>query len=190
MGERGWGMGKGLAFLLLAGRAGAPVDHFGFIDFEAVMRVGGEAGGFADGATDVFGLAAGAADEVVMVVADAVFEAGGGVGGLDATEDTFIREHVQDVVDGLTGDGAELGPDRLGELIGGRVGMSGDGAQDGDTLGRDREVMVAQGGFRVSHLVGAKPRFGLCQKLTDLIFWRASPSSSVVPSIPRGVWLS
>jgi hypothetical protein len=43
--------------------------------------------------------------------------------------------------------------------------MSGDGAQDGDTLGRDWEVMVAQGGFRVSHLARAKPRFGLCQKL-------------------------
>ncbi len=99
-----------------------------------------------------------------MVVADAVFVERGGVGGLDATEDAFIREHVQHVVDGLTGDGAEFGPDRLGELIGGRVGMSGNGAQDGDTLGRDREVMVAQGGFRVAYLFLARSRIRRCQK--------------------------
>ena len=116
--------GKGsVAGLLLAGRAGAPVDHFGFVDLEAVVIVGMQARGFADGAADVLGLAAGTADEVMMVIADPVFVEGGGVGRLDAADDALVREYVQDVVDGLTRNGTELGADLLGELIGGRVGM-------------------------------------------------------------------
>ena len=89
-------MGKGLAFLLLAGGAGAPVNHFGFINYETVMQMGREAGGRPDRAADVFSLTAGAADEVVMIIADTVFVERGGLGRLDATNDALIGEHVQD----------------------------------------------------------------------------------------------
>lgn len=134
------------------------------------MRLCSEARGFADGTANIFSLPAGAADEVMMVVADAVFKAGGRVSRLNPTDDAFVGEDVQHIIDRLPGDRAEFGADLHGELIGGRMGMAGDGTQDGDTLGRDREFMLAQGVFGVSHLAGAKPRFGLCQKLLPFIF--------------------
>ena len=134
------------------------------------MRLCSEARGFADGTANIFSLPAGAADEVMMVIADAVFKAGGRVSWLYPTDDAFVGEDVQDIIDRLTGDRAEFRADIHGELIGGRMGMAGDGTQDGDTLGRDREVMLAQGVFGVSHLVRAKPRFGLCQNLPPFIF--------------------
>ena len=60
-----------------AGGAAAPVDDLGFVDLEAVVVVGGEAGHLADGAVDVERGAAAAADQVVVVVADPVLVAGG-----------------------------------------------------------------------------------------------------------------
>ena len=164
-------MGKGLAFLLLAGGAGAPVNHFGFINYETVMRMGREAGGRPDRTADVFSLTAGAADEVVMIIADTVFVERGGLGRLDATNDALISKHVQDVIDGLAGDRTEFSADLLGEYVGRRVRVAGHGPENGNALGRDREVMLAQGVFRVSHLRGAKSRFGLCQKLLSLYFF-------------------
>ena len=139
-----------------------------------MMRLCGEAGCVADGTANVFSLPAGPADEVMMVIADAVFKAGGRVSWLYPTNDALVGEDVQDIIDRLTGDRAEFRADIHGELIGGRMGMAGDGTQDGDTLGRDREVMLAQGVFGVSHLAGAKPRFGLCQKLPSLYFFGAA----------------
>ena len=105
-----------------------------------------------------------------MVIADAVFVERGGVSWLYPTDDAFVGEDVQDIIDRLPGDRTEFRADIHGELIGGRMGMPGDGTQDGDTLGRDREVMLAQGVFGVSHLVRAKPRFGLCQNVPPFIF--------------------
>ena len=54
-----------------AGGAEAPVDDLGLVDHEAVVVGGGQARHLADRAVDVGDGAAGAADEVVVVVADA-----------------------------------------------------------------------------------------------------------------------
>src|SRR5262245_66403963 len=54
-----------------ADRTGPPVSHLGFIGQEATrQRLGREAWRFPGGAVNVDGLAAGAADEVMVVVAD------------------------------------------------------------------------------------------------------------------------
>ena len=42
------------------------------------------------GAANVFGMTAGAANEVVVIIADPILVAGCGIGGLDTPEDTFF----------------------------------------------------------------------------------------------------
>ena len=155
---------RGKLALLLTGWAGAPVDHFGLVDLEAMVRMGLEAGGFTDGATDVFGLAAGTADEVVMIVADAVFVARRGIRRLDAADDALVREDIQDIIDRLPGNRAQLATHALREVIRGGVGMAGDRAEDGQPLRCDGQVVLAKGGFRVAHRPRTRPSFGLCQK--------------------------
>ena len=66
-----------------AGGAQAPVDDLGLVDDEAVVVGRGQARHLADRAVDVDDGAAGAADEVVVVVADAGLVAGDRAGRLD-----------------------------------------------------------------------------------------------------------
>ena len=86
--------------------ATAPVDDFGFVDLIAGVLGGGEARGLADGTVDVDHAAAGAADEVVVVVADAVLIAGRRAGRLDAPQDALVGQRREGLVYGLPGDGA------------------------------------------------------------------------------------
>lgn len=80
---------------------GSPVDDFGFIDVKPGVVRSSEAWGFADGAVDIDGFPTDAADEVVVIVADAVFVERGGFGGLDAPNEAFFCQHTERVVDGL-----------------------------------------------------------------------------------------
>ena len=75
-----------------AGRAGAPVDDLGLVDVVAVVVRGVQAGALADGAVDVDDRAAGAADEVVVVVADPQLVAGGGAGRLDPADEASLGQ--------------------------------------------------------------------------------------------------
>ena len=134
-----------------------------------MVRMGLEAGGFTDGAADVFGASTGTTDEVVMVVADAVFVASRGIGGLDAADDAFIREDVQDVIDRLAGNRAQFTAGARGQLVGRGVRMKGDRAENGQPLRRDGQVVLAKGGFRVAHRPSARPSFGLCQKVRQVV---------------------
>ena len=84
--------------------AEAPVDDLGLVDREAVVVGGGQAGHLADGAVDVDDRAAGAADEVVVVVADPALVAGDRARRLDAPDQAGVGERPQRVVDGLVGD--------------------------------------------------------------------------------------
>src|SRR3954469_1256211 len=70
--------------------ASAPVDDFRFVDLVAGVLGGGEARGRADGTVDVDHATAAAADEVVVVVADAVLVAGRRPGRLDAPQDALV----------------------------------------------------------------------------------------------------
>ena len=66
--------------------AAAPVDDLGLVDLVARVVGRGEARNLADRTVDVDGPAAGAADEVVVVVADAVLVASRRARGLDAPD--------------------------------------------------------------------------------------------------------
>ena len=124
--------------------AGAPVDDLGLIDPEARVVAGVEAGGFADGAVDIDCFAAGATDEVMVVVADAVFIEGGGAGGLNAADEAGLGEGAEGVVDGLAGDCADGTTDILGDGVGGGVGVGGDGPQHGQALGGHGEAVFPE----------------------------------------------
>ena len=80
---------------------GSPVDDFGFIDVKPGVVRSSEAWGLADGAVDIDGFPTDAADEVVVIVANAVFIERGGFGGLDAPNEAFFCQHTERVVDGL-----------------------------------------------------------------------------------------
>jgi hypothetical protein len=55
-------------------RTATPVGDFGLVDCVAHVRDGRETGGGADGAIDVYHAAADATDQMVVIVADAIFE--------------------------------------------------------------------------------------------------------------------
>lgn len=84
------------------GRAVAPVHDFGLVDGEAVVVDGVEAGAAPGCAVDVVDVAAGPADEVVVVVPGARFIARGVARRFDAAQQTCVGEGPEDVVDGLS----------------------------------------------------------------------------------------
>jgi hypothetical protein len=81
--------------------ADAPVDHFGFIDYEAVVIGGMQAWGFADSAVDIRQISALPAHHMVVVVADAGFVAGNVPLWLDLPDDAQFREELERIVDRL-----------------------------------------------------------------------------------------
>ncbi len=89
---------------IATGGAVPPIDHFGLVDREARGVGGLEARGMSDGAVDVDHAAAGAADEVVVVVADAVFVAGGRASRLDPSQESGVDEGGKSVEDRLMRD--------------------------------------------------------------------------------------
>ena len=64
--------------------------------------------------------------------------------GLDSPEESFVDEEMERVVDGLTGDGAKRCAHGAGDVIGGGVRMIRDGAEDGESLGCDVELVALQ----------------------------------------------
>ena len=67
----------------------------------------------ANDAVDINNGAATSADEMVMVVVDAVLKKGGGSFWLDALHQAFIDQEIECVVDRLTGNGANILAHRL-----------------------------------------------------------------------------
>ena len=66
---------------------------------------------------DVDGLAAGATDQVVVVVTDAVLIAGSRPGRLDASEQAIVDQDAKSVVHPLTRDRTNLGSHGLGYVV-------------------------------------------------------------------------
>ena len=107
----------------------------------------------ADGAIDVDHAAAGAADQVMVVVADAIFEARRRSGGLDAPDQPFGDQQGQGVVDRLQRDGADLGPDGVGDGVGRDVRLIRNRPQHRQALGRHLNTTFTEQGRRfVCHL--------------------------------------
>lgn len=87
--------------------AAPPIDNFCFIDFESVIISGGKAWNIPNRTVDIYGDAASAAYEVVVVVIDPILVAGRRSGWLDAADEVLVDEGTKRVVDGLSGDGAD-----------------------------------------------------------------------------------
>src|SRR5690606_16672852 len=91
------------------------------VDLESGVLGGGEAWGLADGAVDVEQSATPPADQVVVVVADAILVARRRAGRLDAAQQTLLGKDGDGVVHGPARDRADLAADDLDHLVGGDV---------------------------------------------------------------------
>ena len=129
--------------------AAAPVDDLGLVDLVARVVGGGEARRVADRAVDVDHPAAGAADQVVVVVADAVLVAGRRAGRLDAPEEALVGEDAEGVVHGLAGDGAELDAARPRRCRRRCRGAARHRPQHREALGGDLQPVLAEQGLVV-----------------------------------------
>jgi hypothetical protein len=81
---------------------------------------------------------------MVVVVADSILIPGRRPGGLDASNEPLVGQDPQGVIYRLAGDGTDLDPHSLGDVVRGAVRSVGDRPQDGQTLGRDLETVLAK----------------------------------------------
>jgi hypothetical protein len=79
---------------------------------------------------------------MVVVVADSILIARRRPGGLDASNEALGDQKPKGVVDRLAGDGTDLGPHGLGDVIRGAVRSTGHRPEDGKTLGRDLDTVL------------------------------------------------
>jgi hypothetical protein len=125
-------------------RTATPERDLGLVDFVTSVVDRREARSRPDGAVDIDYTAADSADQMVMVVADAIFKASRRSGGLDAADQPTTDQHGQRVIDGLKRDGTNLRPDGFGHGVGCNVGLIRDGTQDSQSLGRHLNTAVAK----------------------------------------------
>ena len=91
---------------------------------------------------------------MVMVVADAVFEASRRAGGLNAPDEAAGDQHAERVVHRLERDRADLDPDGLGHGVGRDVGLPRHRPEDSQPLGGHLDTALPKEISRVSrHLV-------------------------------------
>ena len=114
------------------------------VDGETVLVAGLETRRGADHAVDVADGAARTADDVVVVVADAVLEAGGRAGRLDPAGQTVRGEDAQHVVDGLGRDRVVALADGAHQGVDVGVGVVLELTQDGQAGRRDAQAGGAQ----------------------------------------------
>lgn len=107
--------------------ATAPVHDFCFIDFETCVVGSRQAWGRTDRAIHIDDDSAPATDDVMVVVADTVFVQSRGANGLNAANETFLREHSESVVYRLTRYRSDFGPGHLDNPICRDVGSRGNG---------------------------------------------------------------
>ncbi len=79
-----------------------------------------------------------------MVVGDASLVTGRRPGRLDAPQESLFRECAKNVVDGLTGNGPDLGPYDLIDVVRSAVGSVGDASKHGETLNGDVQAMAPE----------------------------------------------
>jgi hypothetical protein len=96
---------------------------------------------------------------MVVVVADAILEACGRPGGLDAPEEVFGHQDAEGVVHRLERDGPDLGPDDLSHAVGCDVRLTRHSPQDSQSLGRDLNAALPKEVSRVSSHAGSVDQF-------------------------------
>ena len=129
-------------------RTAPPVCDLGLVDLVAATVVRREARRCADRAIDVDHAAAVSTDQVMVVVADAIFEASRRPGGLDSPDKPFGDQQGQTVVDRLQRDGPDLGPDGLGHGVGRDVRLTRNRPQHRQALGRHLDATFTEQGRR------------------------------------------
>jgi hypothetical protein len=122
----------------------APVDHLGLIDLVARVVGRGQTGRGTDRTVNVDHPAAGAADQVVVVVAGPVLVACRRPGGLDAPDETLVCEDGKGVVHRLAGDDTDLGANGLGDIVRRAVRSTRHRRQHGQALSRDLETVSVE----------------------------------------------
>ena len=87
----------------------------------------------------------------MMVVAHAIFEAGGRPGRLNAPEDAFGNEDAERVVDRLERDGANLCPHDRGDRVGRDMRLTRHRPQNRQPLSRNLNTELTKEIDRVRH---------------------------------------
>ncbi len=128
----------------MAGRANAPEDDFSFVNLVARSVGRGDTRSLLDVAVDVGDLAAGPADQVVVVVTDAPFVPRRAACQLEASQQSGRGEGVEHVIDGLHGNGTDSSAYRRGYLIGGEVALFVEHLEHGDSRNCDPEAVLTQ----------------------------------------------
>ena len=126
------------------GGAVAPVNNFGFVDFESVVVIGSQTRHLAGCTVDVEHHPAAPADQVMVVVTDAVLIASCRASGLDPANQVLVDQDAERVIDRLAGDGAELGAHFVAQLVGSGMGMFCDDAHEREPLSSDLYAVLAQ----------------------------------------------
>ena len=103
-----------------------------------------ETGGRADRAVNVHDTPADPADQMMVVVADAILEASRRSRRLDAPYEALAGKNAQGVVDRLQRDRADLGPYGISHGIGGDVRLTRDCPQDSQALRRDLDAALSK----------------------------------------------
>lgn len=118
-------------------RASAPVNHLGLIHLVAGSLGGGEARGRADRAVDIHHPAAGATDQMMVVVTGPVLVARGRPRRLDAAEEALLGEEREGIVDSLTGYDPDPGSHHRGHVIRSGMRTTRHRREHSESLGRD-----------------------------------------------------
>ena len=111
---------------------------------EAVIVVGGETRGLTDSAVDVDHDAAGATDEVMVIVADSILVARRRSRGLDSAGQPPADQRSQGVVHRLPGNRSDAPSHVVGELVRGGMRVGRHRPQHGEPLGGDLQPVPPQ----------------------------------------------
>jgi hypothetical protein len=131
-------------------RTAPPVGDLRLVDLVAPFVDRRETRGGADCAVDIDETAADSTDQMMMVVADAILEAGRRAGRLNAPDQAFGDQDAEGVVHRLQRDGADFSPDDLGHAVGRDVGLARDRLKDGQSLRRHLDTALPKEVGRVS----------------------------------------
>jgi len=131
--------------------AASPIHDLGFVDFVSPGVGRGETRGNAHRAVHIDHAAADPADQMMVIVANAIFEARRRPGRLNPPNQALGSEQRERVVHRLKGDGSDLGPDDLRDPVRGDVGLPGNGSQHRQPLRGHLDAALSKEIARVNY---------------------------------------
>jgi hypothetical protein len=131
-------------------RTPPPVGDFGLVDFVTTVVGRSETRGGAHRAVNIDDSAADAADQMVMVVADAILEQSRRTGRLNAPDEPLGDQEAERVVDRLKRDGADLSPDNLRDRVRRDVRLTRHRTENSEPLSRHLNAALAKAAGSVS----------------------------------------